>query len=206
MRDESAFSLIELVVVILIVGLLAAIAIPTFLSQTSKANDAAAKAQARTAQTAAEELAVENNSSYATLSVSAAQAVEPTLRDTTGATFVAASSGSGEQGFQRHIAVAGRHHLHDSPRVGRHRDADMRPGAADLGERMYRRKVVTPGSTVRPTVLSHRSSTVDTGNARRNHRANAPGIWRRVNTPNRSREDPCFLSFVVTPRMRRVSP
>jgi len=99
MRDESAFSLIELVVVILIVGLLAAIAIPTFLGQTSKANDAAAKEQARTAQTAAEELAVENNSSYGTLSVSAAQGVEPTLRDTTGATLVAASPDPGNKGF-----------------------------------------------------------------------------------------------------------
>ena len=99
MQDESGFSLIELVVVILIIGLLAAIAIPTFLSQASKANDAAAKAQARTAQTAAEALAIDNNGSFATLSVSAVQSVEPTLRDTTGATLVAATPDPGNKGF-----------------------------------------------------------------------------------------------------------
>ncbi len=80
--DEGGFTLIELLVVILIIGILSAIAIPAFLSQTTKASDSAAKTQVGTLQTTIETYAAENNGSYANASLEDLQKIEPTLNDT----------------------------------------------------------------------------------------------------------------------------
>jgi type IV pilus assembly protein PilA len=80
-QSESGFTLVELLVVMLIIGLLAAIAIPAFFNQRDKAKDSNAKEGARTAQTAMETCATDNGGSYATCDATDLTTIEPTLTD-----------------------------------------------------------------------------------------------------------------------------
>jgi type IV pilus assembly protein PilA len=80
-QEERGFTLIELLVVILIIGILAAIAIPSFLNQKGKGHDAEAKSAAVTTAKAMETCATDNNGSYAPCSKASLEAIEPTLND-----------------------------------------------------------------------------------------------------------------------------
>jgi type IV pilus assembly protein PilA len=83
-NDERGFTLIELLVVILIIGILAAIAIPSFLNQKGKAYDASAKELARTAETTAETFATDNGGSYVGLTATQLISYEPTIQTASG--------------------------------------------------------------------------------------------------------------------------
>jgi type IV pilus assembly protein PilA len=65
LKDERGFTLIELLVVVLIIGILAAVALPTFLGQRNKGFDADAKSNARNIQTLIESCGVDAAGNYA---------------------------------------------------------------------------------------------------------------------------------------------
>jgi type IV pilus assembly protein PilA len=68
--EDAGFTLIELMVVLLILAILLAIAIPTFLGVTGGANDKAAQANLNTAITSLKTQATQNNQTYSGLTAS----------------------------------------------------------------------------------------------------------------------------------------
>src|SRR2546423_4714247 len=64
MRNRKGFTLIELLIVVVIIGILAAIAIPKFANTKDKAYVAAMKSDLRNLATYEEQYAADNNGAY----------------------------------------------------------------------------------------------------------------------------------------------
>ena len=77
--EDAGFTLIELMVVILILAILLAIAIPTFLGVTGGANDRAAQSNLNTALTTVKAAAGINNQTYAGIPAGTFAANEPSI-------------------------------------------------------------------------------------------------------------------------------
>jgi len=65
MRRTQGFTLIELMIVVVVIGVLAAMAIANFLSMQTRAKEAGVKSNAHTLQLAAEDFAAQNDGFYA---------------------------------------------------------------------------------------------------------------------------------------------
>ena len=77
-RNDQGFTLIELMVVVLIIAILLAIAIPTFLGSQNRARDRAAQSALRNTVTAARSIYTDSGD-YSTAINTAIKAIEPSL-------------------------------------------------------------------------------------------------------------------------------
>jgi type IV pilus assembly protein PilA len=160
-QEEQGFTLIELLVVILIIGILAAIAIPSFINQRSKGTDAEAKSAARTMQTAMETCATDRDGSYdeGNCGTTALEGIEPSLNDAADVEVVALQTDADE--FQVAASAA--------------RGTNNADNDTSNDDMRYLIKRTSTGTTTKTCVRS--ADTVDAGGCRDLGAGDNSGTW-----------------------------
>ena len=120
-KRQDGFTLVELMIVVMIIAILMAIAIPTFLSTRQKAQDQAAKSNLRNALSTAQSI-YSDKQDYSTVTPAAMSADEPSMTFQTAAStgpkiisvatasdriILAVKSASGTCWAMRHVVTAG---------------------------------------------------------------------------------------------------